>query len=80
MGRRFNLDHGNCGQQRLGIGMPGVLQYIVHASALHDPAQIHYSDLIRDIFDDGYVMRDEEIRQAEPILQILQQIQDLGLD
>jgi hypothetical protein len=48
----FEIDYGNRGEQRLGIGMPRVLQDLVHAPALHDAAQIHHSDLIRDIFDD----------------------------
>jgi hypothetical protein len=32
------------------------------------------------VLDDAKTMRDEKIGESEPLLQILQQIDDLGLD
>ncbi|MNV37729.1 hypothetical protein D3C71_1292590 [compost metagenome] len=47
---------------------------------LHHLAQIHDCHPVADEFDDGQIMRDEHIGQAEPLLQILHQVQHLSLD
>ena len=41
------------------------------------PTEDH--DLIADMLDDGEVVRDEEVGQAELLLQVLEEIDDLGL-
>ena len=43
------------------------------------PAAIHHGDAIADLPDQPEVVRDEEVGQAEPLLQIEQQIHDLRL-
>ena len=45
-----------------------------------DLAEIHHHDALADVFDDGEVVRDEEIGDAALLLQVLQKIDDLGLD
>ena len=45
-----------------------------------DTAGIHDGDPIRHLRDDAEVMGDEEEREAEALLQIAQQVEDLRLD
>ena len=47
---------------------------------LHQLAQVHHRDLIGEELHHRQVMGDKEIGQVELRLQILQQVQDLGLD
>ena len=45
-----------------------------------DLAQIHDGDLVADILDDGEIVRDEQVGQADFPLQRPQEIEDLRLD
>src|SRR5581483_9223597 len=47
---------------------------------LDNAAEIHHGDAAADVLDDREVVGDEQIGDAEFLLQILQQIDDLGLD
>src|SRR5690606_7074282 len=42
--------------------------------------EIHDRDVVRDVLDYGEVVRDEEIAEAELLLQIHEQVDDLRLD
>ncbi len=46
---------------------------------LDDAAEVHHRDARRDVLDDREVVRDEEVREAEAALQVLQQVDDLRL-
>ena len=45
-----------------------------------DPAEIHDCDAIGDVPHDREVVRDEQIREVELLLQLLEQVDDLRLD
>src|SRR6516225_4642451 len=47
---------------------------------LADTAEIHHRDAVADRFDHGEIVRDEQQRQPEPRLHLLQQIEDLRAD
>ena len=47
---------------------------------LHDLAQVHDRDPVGDVADDAEVVGDEEVGEAELLLQVLEQVEDLGLD
>lgn len=53
---------------------------IVGRSELNDIAEVHNGDTVADVLDDVEVMRNEEERQSELLLQVVQQVDDLGLD
>ena len=53
---------------------------IVGRSELNDIAEVHNGDTVTDVLDDVEVMRNEEERQSELLLQVVQQVDDLGLD
>ena len=46
----------------------------------HQLAEVHHRDPVADVADDLEVMCDEEVSDAQALLQILQQVNDLGLD
>ena len=47
---------------------------------LHDPAEVHHRHPVGDVLHHRQVVRDEQVGQPELLLQVLQQVQDLGLD
>ena len=71
---------GNGRQQRLGVGMLRAADELLRRRVLHDAAEIHDDDAVGDVFDDGEIVGDEEVGEAELALQIVQQVDDLRLD
>ena len=47
---------------------------------LDDPAQIHHGHAVADVLDHRQVVGDEQVGEAELLLQVLEQVDDLGLD
>ena len=47
---------------------------------LDDAAEVHHRDAVRDLVDHREVVGDEDVRQLELALQVLQQVEDLRLD
>src|SRR5258708_4094255 len=47
---------------------------------LDDTAEIHHRDAMADMRDDGEIVRDEQIRETVPALQVDQKIDHLRLD
>ena len=60
--------------------MERVLVQVVRRRQLHDLAEVHDRDPVGDVPDDCEVVRDEEVREAELALQLLEQVDDLRLD
>ncbi len=67
-------------QQRLQIGMLRRLEQILHGAGFHDLAVIHDDDLVGDVGDHAQVVRDQQQRHLQFLLQIDHQFQDLRLD
>ena len=61
-------------------GCSGFVVQLVGRRHLDDHAQVHDGDAVGDVPDDGEVVRDEQIRQVELRLQLLEQVDDLRLD
>ena len=47
---------------------------------LHDLAEVHHGDAVGDVSDDREVVRDEEVREPELVLELDEQVDDLRLD
>ena len=47
---------------------------------LDDLAEVHHRHPLADVAHHGEVVGDEEVAEAEPLLQVLQQVHDTGLD
>src|SRR5690242_16696335 len=67
-------------EQSLGVGMPRACEDLTLRRHLDNLAQIHHRNAVSDVLDDRQIMTDEEQREAELPLQILQQVDDLRLD
>src|SRR5680860_422823 len=70
----------NRGQQRRGVRMLGALVDVGDGSDLDQPAVTHHGHAVGDLAHDAEVVRDEQIRQAELALQLVEQIDDLSLN
>ena len=55
-------------------------EQVVDIGALDDLAGIHHQHLVGDLGDDAEIVGDDQDRHAEPLLQVAQQVEDLGLD
>ena len=60
--------------------MLGLLVELGRGCHLHHLAQVHDGDPVRYVFDHRQVVSDEEVGQAELLLQAFEQVHDLGLD
>ncbi len=67
-------------QQRLGVGMLRVVVKRVAVGQFDDLAQVHHRDPVGDVAHHRQVVADEQVGQAELLLQVLQQVHDLRLD
>ena len=61
-------------------GCCGLREERVARPLLDDPAEVHDGDRVGHVADDREVVRDEEVGQVEPVLQVAQQVEDLRLD
>ena len=71
---------GRGGQQRLGVGVQGMAEDGLVAAQLHHLAQVHDGHPVTDVLHHAQIVADEEICQAQLLLQVLQQVQNLGPD
>lgn len=69
----------NSGKQRLRIRMSRRTQHFIDQTALDDAPEVHYRHLMRQILHHGEIVRDEQIGQAEFVMQRLEQIENLRL-
>ena len=78
------LDHrvglGDRRQQRLRVRVGGRRVQLLGRADLHQLAEVHHGDDVGDVAHDGQVVGDEQVRQVELVLQVLQQVDDAGLD
>ncbi len=52
----------------------------VPVGRLHDRAQVHHGDARADLADRAEIVRDEHVGEPVLLLQVLEQVEDLGLD
>ncbi len=67
-------------QESLQVGMLRPLEQLGAGAALHHPAAIEHDDLVGDVGDHAEIVADEQDRHPELGLQVLHQLEDLGLD
>src|SRR5688572_27384547 len=60
--------------------MKWVLVEVVGGGDLDDLPQVHHRDAGRDVAYNGEVVRDEQVREAQLLLKLLEQVDDLRLD
>src|SRR5215467_2561617 len=76
----YRVGYGYCGQERLGIWVERVRIDLIPLRDLDDVAQVHHRHPIADVPYHRQIVGDEQVRQVELLLELLQQVDDLGLD
>ena len=77
---RPGIRDGRRREQGLGVGMQGLLVEVRRAGDLGDDAEVHDRHAGGDVLDDREVVGDEEVGEAELLLEVLEEVEDLGLD
>jgi hypothetical protein len=67
-------------QQLAGVILAWAAEDLVAGPVLFDPSVAQHDDLTRDGCDDGEVVRDEDVADAEFALQIAEQVEGLCLN
>ena len=62
------------------VRMRRVREQVVAVCDLNDAAEVHHRDAVAEVLDNAEVVCDEEQRQVELALQLVEQVQDLRLD
>ena len=70
----------HCRVQGFRVGMQRGREQLFRRRLFYHLAKVHHSHFVRNILDNGEVMRDEHIRKAEFALEILEEIDYLRLD
>ena len=71
------LRHGR--EELARVGVRGVFEHLLQRAGLDDPALAHDRHPVRDLRDHAEVVGDEEQAHSAPALELLHQVQDLGL-
>jgi hypothetical protein len=53
---------------------------VVGGTDFHDPAEIHHGDPVAEVLHDRDVVRDQHQREAELLLEVGQEVENLRLD
>ena len=77
--------HGGIGyrhrrEESLAIRVERTLVEVDAVRELDDLPQIHHGDAVADVLHHRKVVRDEEVGELEPILELLEEVDDLRLD
>ncbi len=71
---------GDGGEEGLSVGVEGFAVEGVAGGKLDDLTKVHDGDAVAHGADDGEVVGDEEVGEAKAILELLEKVDDLGLD
>src|SRR3981081_3183738 len=74
----FRIRNRDRRQQRFGIGMQRRGIKLAGGRGLDDATEIHHGNAPADMLDDRQIMGNKEISETEFLLQLLQQLYDLG--
>ena len=74
------VGHRHRRQQRLRVRMPRFAEQRVAVGDLDDAAQVHHRHAVADVAHHREVVRDEQVRQMQPLLQLHQHVDHLRLD
>ena len=66
-------------EERARVRMPRRRVQVARAGQLDELPEVHHGDAVGDVADDAQVVRDEDVRQPELRLEVLEQVEDLRL-
>ena len=73
------LHMGHRSHQGLGVGVLRVVEQIGRCPSLHDLPLVQHHDLVAQVVHHGQIVADEQEAHAKFLLQVLQQVEHLGL-
>ena len=76
---RVGVELGHGREQRLRVGMTGMIEHLLGRATLDNTPEIHHGDLIRQVLDNPQIVGDEQIRQPQVGLELGQEVEDLRL-
>ena len=76
----LGVRHRHGRHQGLGVRVHRRLVQRGAVGELDDLAEVHHRDAVRDVPDHGEVVRDDHVRQAELLLEVVHEVDDLRLD
>src|SRR5262245_10435898 len=76
----FRREHRHGREQGLRVGMARLREDGLGRRALDDAPEVHDGDARGDVLHDGQIVTDENVGEAETLLQVLEQIEDLAAD
>src|SRR5262249_14988552 len=74
------VNPGDRPKQAPGVRVLGVVEDVVLVALLDDPARVHDGHPVSDVRDDTHVVGDKHNGRAELVLELLDELEDLGLD
>ena len=82
LARTFNLGirNGNCGKQRLGVGILRIVEDFLGLTVLHNLTKVHNGNGIGNMPDNRKVMRNKEVGDLQLNLKVFKQVNDAGLN
>ena len=66
-------------EQGVGVRVRRFVEQLLGPAEFHDVAEVHHGHAIADVANDREIVGDEQITQAELLLKVLQEIQNLRL-
>lgn len=76
----LGIGFGDGGEERLGVGVEGVVEKFGGGGFFDEVPQVHDADAVGEVSYDGEIVGDEEIGEPELFLEVAEEIYDLGLD
>ena len=76
----FRIRNGDRGEQRLRVGVDGMIAQLVTLPQFYHTSQVHDTDAVGNVPDHGDVVGDEQIGKPLIRLQVFQHVDHLGLD
>ena len=73
------VGHRHGGQQRPGVGVQRLGVEVVGGGLLDHAAEVHHADPVADVPHHGQVVGDDEVGEVELLLQLVEQVDHLGL-
>ena len=75
----LGVGHRHRGDQALRVGVVRAAQDLVAGAGLHELAVVHHRDAVGEDVDDREVVADEQARELQLLLQLLQQLEEARL-
>ena len=77
---RLGVGRRRAPQQGDGVGVARIAEHLFCRSLLDDAPEVHDCERVRHGLDDGEIVGDEEVSEAKPALEVVEQHQDARLD